>query len=108
MNREVDHAGGDRVRARCSVTRTRSLMPSARASNRCSKSSWFHWLRRGASGWATPTRPWGGGPPQFHGMSPTPPRKWAAAIAQKPSNDLVLDRDADGPGVRDWLASLGH
>jgi hypothetical protein len=49
-----------------------------------------------------------GGPTHFHGMSRTRTRKWAAAIAQKPSNDLVLDRDADGPGGRDWLASLGH
>ena len=49
-----------------------------------------------------------GGPTHFHGMSRPRTRKWAAAIAQKPSNDLVLDRDAEGPGVRDWLASLGH
>ena len=49
-----------------------------------------------------------GGPTHFHGMSRPRSRKWAAAIAHKPSNDLVLDRDADGPGVRDWLASLGH
>jgi len=49
-----------------------------------------------------------GGPTHFHGMSRPRSRKWAAAIAQKPSNDLVLDRDAEGPGVRDWLASLGH
>jgi flavodoxin len=49
-----------------------------------------------------------GGPTHFHGMSRPRSRKWAAAIAQKPSNDLVLDRDADGPGVRNWLASLGH
>ena len=49
-----------------------------------------------------------GGPTHFHGMSRTYTRKWAAATAQKPSNDLVLDRDADGPGVRDWLTSLGH
>ncbi len=42
-----------------------------------------------------------GGPTQFHGMSRTRTRKWAAAIAQKPSNDLVLDRDTQGPGVRD-------
>ena len=44
-----------------------------------------------------------GGPTHFHGMSRTRTRKWAAATAQKPSNDLVLDRDAEGPGVRDWL-----
>ena len=49
-----------------------------------------------------------GGPTHFHGMSRRGTRKWAAATAQKPGNDLVLDRDADGPGVRDWLVSLGH
>ena len=49
-----------------------------------------------------------GGPTHFHGMSRPSSRKWAAGIAQKPGNDLVLDRDAEGPGVRDWLASLGH
>jgi hypothetical protein len=49
-----------------------------------------------------------GGPTHFHGMSRTRTRKWAASIAQGPKNDLVLDRDAQGPGVRDWLASLGH
>ena len=48
-----------------------------------------------------------GGPTHFHGMSRTRTRKWAAAIAQKPKNDLVLDRDAQGPGVGDWLRSLG-
>jgi hypothetical protein len=49
-----------------------------------------------------------GGPTHFHGMSRTRTRKWAAATAQKPKNDLVLDGDAQGPGVRDWLRSLGH
>ena len=49
-----------------------------------------------------------GGPTHFHGMSRPRSRKWAAAIAHKPSNDLVLHRVADGPVVRDWLASLGH
>ena len=41
-------------------------------------------------------------------MSRTRTRKWATATAQKPKNDLVLDRDAQGPGVRDWLTLLGH
>ena len=27
---------------------------------------------------------------------------------EKLKNDLVLDPDAQGPGVRDWLGSLGH
>ena len=49
-----------------------------------------------------------GGPTHFHGMSHPLTRKWAASMAQKPSNDLVLDPDAEGPGVRDWLTSLGH
>ncbi len=49
-----------------------------------------------------------GGPTHFHGMSRGGTRKWASATAQKPGNDLALDRDAQGPGVRDWLASLGH
>ena len=49
-----------------------------------------------------------GGPTHFHGMTRPRSRKWAAGIAHKPSNDLVLDPDAEGPGVRDWLASLGY
>jgi len=49
-----------------------------------------------------------GGPTHFHGMSRARTRKWAAATAQKPKNDLVLDRDAQGPGVRGWLRSPGH
>jgi flavorubredoxin len=48
-----------------------------------------------------------GGPTHFHGMSRTRTRNWAATIAHKPKNDLVLDRDAQGPGVGDWLRSLG-
>jgi len=49
-----------------------------------------------------------GGPTHFHGMSRPRTRAWAAATAQKPKKDLVLDRDAQGPGVRDWIGSLGH
>ena len=49
-----------------------------------------------------------GGPTHSHGMSGTRTRKWAGATAQKTKNDLVLDSDAQGSGVRDWLRSLGH
>ena len=49
-----------------------------------------------------------GGPTHFRGMSRPRTRKWAAVTAHKAKNDLVLDRDAQGPGVRDWLGSLGH
>ena len=47
-----------------------------------------------------------GGPTHFHGMSHTRTRQWAAATAQKPKNDLVLDPDAQGPGVRTCSARL--
>ena len=49
-----------------------------------------------------------GGPTHFHGMSRTCTRKWAVAPAQEPKNDLVLHRDAQGAGRRDWLTSLDH
>jgi hypothetical protein len=49
-----------------------------------------------------------GAPTHFHGMSRTRTRKWAGATAQNTKNDLVLDRDAQGPGVSDWLTSLGR
>jgi hypothetical protein len=47
-----------------------------------------------------------GRPTHFHGMSRPSTRKWATGSAQKPKNDLVLDPDAQGPGVRGWLRSL--
>ena len=49
-----------------------------------------------------------GGPTHFHGMSRTGTRKGAGSTARNPKNDLVLERDAQGPGVRDWLRSLDH
>jgi len=49
-----------------------------------------------------------GGPTHYHGMSRPRTRKWAASIAQKPKKDLVLERNAHGSGVRDWLRSLDH
>jgi len=49
-----------------------------------------------------------GGPTHFHGMSRARTRKWAAATARNPKNDLVFDRDAQGPGVREWIGSMGH
>jgi flavodoxin len=49
-----------------------------------------------------------GGPTHYHGMSRPSTRKWAAGIAQKPKKGLVLEPDAQGTGVRDWLRSLGQ
>jgi hypothetical protein len=41
-------------------------------------------------------------------MSRASTRRAAQAAAAKPVSGLVLDRAADGPGVRDWLAHLDH
>jgi menaquinone-dependent protoporphyrinogen IX oxidase len=47
-----------------------------------------------------------GGPTHVHGMARETTRKNAAAVAAKPDSTLRLDPDAEGPGVREWLASL--
>ena len=49
-----------------------------------------------------------GGPTHAHGMSRTSTRKAAADDARKPDRDLVLDPDAEGPGLRDWFEALGQ
>jgi hypothetical protein len=49
-----------------------------------------------------------GGPTHAHGMSRAGTRKGAAADADKPGSDLLLDPDADGPGLREWFDSVGH
>ena len=46
-----------------------------------------------------------GGPTHVHGMSRTSTRKAAVAALEK-SEELVLDPDAPGPGLRDWFDSL--
>jgi flavodoxin len=47
-----------------------------------------------------------GGPTHAHGMSHAGTRKGAVEAAAKPGSDLVLDEDADDPGLREWFASL--
>lgn len=51
-----------------------------------------------------------GGPTHVHGMSRASTRKAAVEQAGKPGGQLVLDDSAtaDGPGMRDWLGSLGQ
>jgi hypothetical protein len=49
-----------------------------------------------------------GGPTHAHGMSHVSTRKGAVEAAEKPGSDLVLDPDADDPGLREWFASLDH
>lgn len=47
-----------------------------------------------------------GGPTHVHGMSRASTRKSAAEMSRKPGAAVVLDQDAEGPGLREWLASL--
>lgn len=47
-----------------------------------------------------------GGPTHIHGISRANTRNGAAQIARKPGSKLTLDADAEGPGLRDWFASL--
>jgi multimeric flavodoxin WrbA len=49
-----------------------------------------------------------GGPTHVHSMSRPATRKSAIDEAGKAGSRLVLEPGADGPGVRDWLASLGQ
>jgi Flavodoxin len=48
-----------------------------------------------------------GGPTHLHRMSTAASRRWAADAARKPGSVLTMDPDADGPGVRGWLAGAG-
>ncbi|WP_281899553.1 flavodoxin family protein [Phytohabitans aurantiacus] len=47
-----------------------------------------------------------GGPTHASGMSRVGTREDAVAGAHQPGSTLVMDPDAGGPGLRDWLASL--
>jgi flavodoxin-like protein len=50
-----------------------------------------------------------GGPTHAWSMSRPGTRKGAPSYATKSGRDLVLEPGADtGPGVREWLASIGH
>src|SRR5438874_4932720 len=47
-----------------------------------------------------------GGPTHAHGMSRRSTRQAAVAAAHKPGSDLAIDPDAEGPGLREWFATL--
>ena len=49
-----------------------------------------------------------GGPTHVHGMSRESTRKAAVEAAEKPGADLVVDPDAAGAGLREWIESLGR
>ncbi|MEJ3748942.1 flavodoxin domain-containing protein [Actinomycetes bacterium KLBMP 9797] len=47
-----------------------------------------------------------GGPTHVHGMSRATTRQAAVVDARKPDSALTVAPDAEGPGLRDWLAGL--
>ncbi|HLK73574.1 MAG TPA: flavodoxin domain-containing protein [Streptosporangiaceae bacterium] len=51
-----------------------------------------------------------GAPTHMHGMSTASSRQAARKAATKPDSGLMLDPDASGPALRDWLGALtgGH
>jgi menaquinone-dependent protoporphyrinogen IX oxidase len=48
-----------------------------------------------------------GGPTHVHSMSRPSTRRAAVDAAHKPGSELVVDPDAEGPGLRDWFDALG-
>jgi hypothetical protein len=49
-----------------------------------------------------------GGPTHVHGMSRRRSRQAAAEAARQPGSTVMLEENAEGVGVREWLASLGQ
>ena len=49
-----------------------------------------------------------GAPTHMHGLSTIVTRQMAARAAAKDGSELRLDPDADGPGLPEWLNSLGR
>jgi len=47
-----------------------------------------------------------GSPTHLHGMPTVTSRRSAAQAVGRPGSPLLLDPDADGPGMRAWLAGL--
>ncbi len=49
-----------------------------------------------------------GAPTHAHGMTRASSRRSASDTAARSGGTLTLDPSADGPGIRDWLASAGR
>ena len=47
-----------------------------------------------------------GSPTHLHGMPTVASRRKAAETARRPGSGLIMDPDADGPGLRAWLERL--
>jgi hypothetical protein len=48
-----------------------------------------------------------GGPTHVHGMTRPSTRAAAVEAAKKPESGLTMEPDVEGPGVREWLDSVG-
>jgi flavodoxin-like protein len=48
-----------------------------------------------------------GAPTHMHGLSRPATRRLAVKAARRPDNAIPLEPEAMGPGVREWLASIG-
>ena len=48
-----------------------------------------------------------GGPTHIHGMTRASTRKTASDRAAEPGSELTLEPEAIGPGIRDWLGTVG-
>jgi hypothetical protein len=49
-----------------------------------------------------------GGPTHAHGLSRASTRTAALEAAKQPGSELTMDPNADGQGIREWLASIEH
>ncbi len=49
-----------------------------------------------------------GGPTHAHSLSRASTRRAAVGDARKPGHELVVEPDAEGPGLREWFESLGQ
>jgi len=49
-----------------------------------------------------------GAPTHMHGLSSAASRRKAGETAAREGSGRQMDRDADGPGMRDWLKDLAH
>lgn len=49
-----------------------------------------------------------GAPTHMHGLSRSGTRRLAVKTARRPDNRIAVEPQAAGPGVREWLASIGR
>ena len=91
---------------RSTATRIWSPTRSEPGCVRRTTSMWSRSRRRTGSCSTARTSSWWAVRTHAHGVSRESTRQAAVADAHKPEKGLTLDPDAEGPGLRDWFASL--